>query len=237
MPTMTLKQAVNYFGRSDPLAAKMRAGAQKGLFSAALRAKRDIVARVIPSLAGNKPVDRGIYRAGWQVQKMPAGAAIYNAAPTASLIEDGVPAGNVVASNKAHAALAEWVQRKLGGRRGKPVSVDSMRASSKSINEAKAKYDRAKATWSERAKRARAAGKPEPPRPKPPAALSNKARMKNDFGFAWEVAGAILGAMKRRGIFNRGRGLKVLTNYTKNVLPGVVRQEVEREIAAALEKS
>lgn len=236
MPTMTIREAANYFGKDGPLVAKMKKGAARGLLSAALRAKRDIVARVIPQLSGNKPIDRGIYRAGWQVQKLPNGAAIYNAVPTAAAVEDGVPAGNVVASTKAHVALAEWVQRKLGGRRGKPVSVDSARASTKSVNEAKQKYDKAKETWTLRAKKAREGGRPEPPRPKPPGVLNNKARMKHDYGFAWEVAGAILGAMKKRGIFNRGTGLKVLTNYSKNVLPGVVREEVDREIAKELEK-
>ena len=233
---MTLRQAANFFGASGELAAKMRMGAMRGVLSAALRAKRDIVARVIPQLAGHKPIDRGIYRAGWQVQKLPKGAAIYNAAPTASFIEYGVPAGNVVASNKAHMALAEWVQRKLGGGRGKAVSVGAARGNAQSVNLAKAKYDKAKATWTERAKRSRERGTPEPPKPNPPAAINNKARLKHDFGFAWGVAGAILGAMKKRGIFNRGGGLKVLTNYTANVLPEVMRQEIDREVAKALEK-
>jgi len=233
MPVLSLKDAGAYFDRKGPFAEKMKVAAAKGLLSAALQAKRDIVARVIPALGGQKPVDRGIYRAGWQVQRLPTGAAIYNAVPTASLVEYGVPANNVVASTKAHVALAEWVQRKLGGRRGR-VTVDAQRGSAQSVNKAKEKFDKAKATWTARSKAAIARGAPAPPQPTRPAALSGKARMKHDYGFAWEIAGAILGAMRKRGIFNRGSGLRVLENYTRSTLPGVVKREVEREIAKAL---
>lgn len=231
MPTtrISLKDAGDYFASRGPLATQLKAAATKGLLSAALRAKRDIVARVIPALGGQKPVDRGIYRAGWQVERMPDGAAIYNPVPTASFIEYGVPAGNVVASTKAHVALAEWVQRKLGGR-GKAVSVGAMRASSQQVNAAKAKFDKAKATWTERSKKAIANGKPAPPRPKAPAALTGKGRMKHDFGFAWGVAGAILGAMKKRGIFNRGQGFRILENYMRSTMPAVAREEMAREM-------
>lgn len=234
MPFLNIKDAGSYFAPSGPLMAKMKAAAVKGLFSAALRAKRDIVARVIPSLGSHKPIDRGIYRAGWQVQKLPTGAAIYNAVPTAAMIEYGVPAGNVVASTKAHIALAEWVQRKLGGKRGR-VTVDKARASGNAVNVAKEKFDKAKASWTLRSKKALEKGKPPPPRPKAPGALTSKGRMKLDFGFAWGVAGAILAAMKKRGIFNRGSGLKVLDGYTKNILPGVIREEVGKEITKAMD--
>jgi hypothetical protein len=231
MPVVSLKDAGAYFSPTGPLAQQMKQAAIKGLFSAALRAKRDIVSRVIPQLGGNKPIDRGIYRAGWQVQKLPTGAALYNPVPTAGMIEYGVPANNVVASNKAHLALAEWVQRKLGGRRGKPVSVDAMRGTTQKVNEAKQKFDQAKKTWTERSKSAMAKGKPQPPRPKAPGVLTSKGRAKHDFGFAWSVAGAILASMKKKGIFNRGQGLRVLENYTRSSLPSVIREEVERELA------
>ncbi len=173
MPTtrLSLKDAQVYFDSKGPLANELRAAASKGLFSAALRAKRDIVSRVIGNLGARKPVDRGIYRAGWQVERLPNGAAIYNAVPTAVLVEDGVKGSNVVASTKAHVALAEWVRRKLGG-------------------------------------------------------LSEKE--------AWGVAGAILGAMKKRGIFNRGTGFGILKNYTRSTLPSVIKEECEREIAKAM---
>jgi hypothetical protein len=94
---------------------EMRAAALKGIFSAALRAKNDIVTKVIPQ-KDPAPVDKGIYRAGWQVEKLRTGAAIYNPVPYAAAIEYGVSAGNVVFSNKFQKMLAEWVNRKLGGR-------------------------------------------------------------------------------------------------------------------------
>ena len=165
---ISLKDAGVYFGPDGPLAKRMRAGAVKGLLSAALRAQQDIVARVIPSLSPHMPVDRGTYKAGWQVQKMPDGAAIYNPVPHAVFIEYGIEATKVIPSFRAHKNIAEWAQRKLGG-------LDAKKA--------------------------------------------------------WEVAGAILWSMRRKGIFNRGRGFRVLENYSRNVLPGSIKREVERELA------
>lgn len=242
MPTLRLsvKEAVDYFAPKGPLATQMRAAATKGMLSAALRAKRDIVARVIPSFGGRKPIDRGIYRAGWQVERMPFGAAIYNPVPTAAMIEDGVPANNVVASNKAHVALAEWVQRKLGGRRqGQTIKSTKGKTDAGSsadekadgrINAAKERFDKAKAAWPARSKIAVAKGKPPPPRPKKPAILTSAKRAGFDDSYAWHIAGAILAAMKKRGIFDNGKGLKILTNYVRSSLPTVMREEIEREL-------
>lgn len=165
---ISLKDAGVYFDPRGPLAQELKAAATKGLFSAALRAKRDIVARVIPNLPGSKPIDKGIYRAGWQAERIPGGAVLYNPVPHASMIEYGVPAGNVVASTKAQQALADWARRKLGG-----------------LTAAQ----------------------------------------------AWTVAGGILAAMKKRGIFARGRGLRVLETYVRASLPVVLKEEVERELA------
>lgn len=50
---------------------------------------------------------------------------------------------------------------------------------------------------------------------------------------AWDIAGAIIWKLKRRGIFNRGAGLKILETYTRDRLPAVVREEVERAIERA----
>lgn len=230
MRTLTLKDAQVYFSSSGELGQKLREAAKKGLFSAALRAKRDIVSRVIPSMGGQKPIDRGIYRAGWQVARLPTGAAIYNPVPHAAFVENGVPPGNSALSGKVQMALAEWVQRKLGGRR-KGVSVDAMRKTSQSVNKAKERFEKSKATWAVRAKKARERGAPEPPKPKPPAILSSKGRIKHDFGAAWEIAGAIMHAMHKRGIFARGKGLRVLETYARATLPSVIKQEVERELA------
>jgi hypothetical protein len=254
--TISLKEAQVYFDKNGPLAAELRKAALKGLMSAALRAKRDIVAKVIPALGGQKPVDRGIYRAGWQVERLPEGATVYNTVPTAAFVEYGVPAGNVVISNKAQIALAEWVQRKLGGNKKAGAKVrtakgaewfrqklkgrtaiakEERKESAQTVNGAKAKFDKSKGSWLKRSKKAMSAGKPPPAPPKPPAILTDKGRKKNDYGYAWHIAGAILHSMKKRGIFNRGRGLRILETYSKQVLPGIIKEECEREMKKAVE--
>ena len=116
MPTYTIKEAANFFGRDGKVAEQLRVAARKGLISAANRAKAQLVTREIPQ-AVPPPIDKRIYAAGWQTEALPKGAAIYNATPYAAAIEEGVPAGNVVLSTKMHVAIAEWVQRKLGGGR------------------------------------------------------------------------------------------------------------------------
>jgi hypothetical protein len=168
MPTqvMSLREAGVYFAPMGPFAKEMRKAAAKGLFSAALRAKQDIVARVIPNQP-RVPVDRGIYKAGWQVEKLPDGAAIYNAVPYAIIIENGVPPGNVKAGGRARLNIAEWARRKFGGL---------------------------------------------------------------DANAAWEVAGRIITAMRKRGIFQGGKGLRILEKYSRDTLPNIIKREVEAEL-------
>jgi len=163
---LTLKQAVAWFSPAG-MGAEMREAALRGLYSAALRAKQDLQTRAMTELGNEKPIDRRIYVAGWQVEKLPDGAAVYNAVPHAVFIEYGVPAANVVASFKAQQAIAEWARRKLGG-----------------IDEKK----------------------------------------------AWWVAGAILANLRRKGIFKRGQGLRVLERYVNGSLPVVARDEIAREL-------
>lgn len=112
--TLTTKQAVDWFSPAG-MGEKMKAAALRGLYSAALRAKRDLQTRAMTDLGKEAPIDRRIYVAGWQTEKMPDGAVIYNAVPHAVFIEYGVPAANVVASFKGQQAIAEWARRKLGG--------------------------------------------------------------------------------------------------------------------------
>lgn len=231
---ITLREAGSYFDPNGPLAKELRGAALKGLYSAALRAKRDIVSKVIPS-KDPKPIDRGIYRAAWQVDKLKNGALISNSAPHAAMIEFGVAGGKVVIGTKAQMALAEWVQRKLGGKRGR-VDVGAAKQASGSVNAARAKFEKAKASYNERASKARAAGRAPPPPPKPPGILTSRNRIKHDFGYAWQIAGAILHALKKKGIFGRGKGLRVLEGYSRNTLPAVIREEVEREIRKVKDK-
>jgi len=43
-------------------------------------------------------------------------------------------------------------------------------------------------------------------------------------------------ALKKRGIFNRGRGLQVLSMFAKNSMPAVIREEVEKAMQKAVGK-
>lgn len=45
------------------------------------------------------------------------------------------------------------------------------------------------------------------------------------------VAFGILRSLKRRGIFRRGEGLRILETFTKDRLPGIIAEEVRRELA------
>lgn len=201
MPTYTIKEAANFFGRDGKVAEQLRVAARKGLISAANRAKAQLVTREIPQ-AVPPPIDKRIYAAGWQTEALPKGAAIYNATPYAAAIEEGVPAGNVVLSTKMHVAIAEWVQRKLGGGRAKSTPM-------------------------------RASGAPMRPRvnksgvARDPAA----ARLAATNPQAWATAAAIMQVLKRRGIFNRGKGLRIFERFLERSLPAIIREEVEREIA------
>lgn len=112
--TLTIKQAVEWFSPAG-MGAAMSKAALKGLYSAALRAKKELATKAMTELGTEVPVDRRVYAAGWMAERMPDGAVIYNSVPHAVFIEYGVPGANVVASKKAQLAIAEWAKRKLGG--------------------------------------------------------------------------------------------------------------------------
>lgn len=235
MPTLTIKEAANYFGKSGPIAVQMRKAAHKGLMSAALRMKQVLVTREIPKTMP-APVDKGIYRAGWQVEKLPNGAAVYNAVPYAVFIEYGVSAGNVVASKKFQIALAEWVRRKLGGK-SKSVSVRSV--SKERGKAAKKTHQERMKRWRERIrdlKRRNALRKRKkllplamPKAPKLPQEAAGATKSPG-FDYAWRVAGAIMHAMKKRGIFRQGKGLRILEKFVGAHGKTLVRDEVQRAL-------
>lgn len=106
--TVTLEDAPEYFGR---LNTKYQKAAKRGLLRAAHRLKRVIVSEIIPSRFP-QPRDRGIYRAGWQVEKIPEGAAVFNNEVHAVFIEHGVRAENVKIGKAMITALSEWASRK-----------------------------------------------------------------------------------------------------------------------------
>lgn len=195
---LTIQQAANYFGKGGPLAAKIREASARGLLSAAERAVQQIVTREIPAKLP-PPIDRRVYAAGWHSERLPQGAAIYNAVPYAAAIEDGVPAGNVTFSTKMQVALAEWAQRKgISARRGRRLASGGGKRPS--VNRTGVARD--------------------------PAA----ARLQSIQPDVWAVAGAIMHVLKRRGIFNRGRGLRVLAEFAEKRLPAIIEEEVNREL-------
>lgn len=108
MSAVDLRDADAHFKRLDE---GIRAGAVRGLQSAALRGLQVILVEIIPSRSP-QPVDRGLFRAGWKVFMEHDGASIENNEPHAPVIEFGVRAESVKIGRKLIAALAEWVVRK-----------------------------------------------------------------------------------------------------------------------------
>lgn len=96
---------------------ELRKKAGRALYSAGLRGVQVLQTQLIPA-AVPKPVDRGVYRAGWRCDPLMReggdinGAEIYNVEPTAALIEKGVRAENIKIGRAMIDALAEWVLRK-----------------------------------------------------------------------------------------------------------------------------
>jgi len=84
------------------------------------------VQEVTSALAPRAPVDRGTYRRSWHVDDIPTGAALYNSAAWASVIELGRRAG---AKAPPLRVIIEWVARKkLAGDRGASHAVRSQDA-------------------------------------------------------------------------------------------------------------
>lgn len=92
------------------LGEKRRKAAMKGLLSAAHRLV-GVINEIIEA-EPRKPVDRGIYKAGWRVRKETDGVLVFNATPHASFIEDGVRGDHVRVGRAMVDAIAAWVQRK-----------------------------------------------------------------------------------------------------------------------------
>lgn len=174
---MASRISIFEFGNwSRKLDKKMREAAERGLLSAAVRLQGHVVNVVIPA-EKRIPVDRGVYRAGWRVRRIPGGALLYNAVPYASIVEHGARASNIKIGRKMIEALTEWVRRKgIGGGTAK-------------------------------------SGRPR----------------KLSLDDARPIAWAIATSMKKRGIFNDGKGLGILAKANRMV-SGFVDEEVKREL-------
>lgn len=103
--SLTPKEAAAFFRK-----AAVRQAAIKGLRSAALRGVQDIVTRIIPSRSP-RPVDRGLFAAGFKPVDLPTGAAIENREPHAPYVEYGVMGDRVRPGRAMIDALVGWVER------------------------------------------------------------------------------------------------------------------------------
>jgi hypothetical protein len=105
--TFTLDDADKF---ADAIGEAITKAKVNGLLSAAMRGVQIIQTQIIPSRSP-QPVDRAVYKGAWKVNPNTDGSVdIYNDAPHAVFIEDGVR--NPRMGAKARAALAEWATRK-----------------------------------------------------------------------------------------------------------------------------
>jgi len=95
----------------ETLKKATRTASRKAVLSASLRVVSHIVSVLIPA-AQPRPVDRGIYRAGFRARRIQDGALIQNTAPHALFVEKGVRGKNVKVGKAMIDALAGWVKRK-----------------------------------------------------------------------------------------------------------------------------
>lgn len=145
---------------------------ERAMVATAARLVNHIQTEIIPNLEP-QPVDRGLYRAAWRHKAVRGGAEVYNTAPNAPFIEDGVRAENVKLGRRMIDALAAWVVRKGIVAKGKAAKAE-----------------------------------------------------------ARQVAWAITSKMRERGIFNGGKGFKVLDKAVAHVgrfLDEEFKREVKRE--------
>jgi hypothetical protein len=178
----------------------IREAAIRGLRAAALRLVNHIVVSVIPA-EPRVPVDRGIYRAGWKMRPIEGGAEVYNNTPHASFIEDGVRAANVKVGRLMLDAITAWVKRKGIDKGPGPKLIKGLTAA--------VKNQRIGATVTKTAK----------------GSMLNPTSDSRARSIAWAIAMN----MKKKGIFNDGKGLGILRKASK-VRNQYVREEIAREI-------
>lgn len=94
----------------DAVGQKIRLAKQRGVLSAAQRLVQVIKTEIVPG-ENPPPVDQGAYLAGWDAEPTADGAAVFNTAPHAPIIEEGGRPGFQIGRAMIN-ALAEWVTRK-----------------------------------------------------------------------------------------------------------------------------
>lgn len=205
-------------------------GARRGMLSAGARIVNDIVTRVIPA-EPRMPVDRGIYRAGWQFEATEGGVAVYNATPQAPIIEWGVRAERVKPGKAMIDALTQWVQRKgIGTSRAqasggvKKPGISKVRAPPSLASQITKPVKDFVKKLSRLLKVQPTSGGGGGKGGKGSASLGDdEAR-----GIAWAIARN----MQKKGIFNNGKGLRILEKATK-MMPRILETEITREITRA----
>lgn len=120
------------------MAAQHKDAARRGLVSAVIKLNQYIVLQLIPRNVP-QPVDRGAYRAGWKfTQLSETSVYLYNSAPHASLVENGVK--EVTIGPALIDALAAWVKRKgIGSRIEQKVVKGEVKLRVKKPNKAEAR--------------------------------------------------------------------------------------------------
>ena len=103
-----LEDAAQWVG--GELKNNLHDAALRGLVSAAARLVQIITQQIIP-MKSPRPVDRGVFRAGWRFRPEVDGATIENLEPVAAFIEYGVRPGVPVGRAMVD-ALEGWVIRK-----------------------------------------------------------------------------------------------------------------------------
>lgn len=116
------------------LEAAFKTVMQRVAIATANRMRNHIVTVLIPGET-RVPVDRGIFRAGWQARAAPDGAVVYNAAPHAAFVEYGVQAQNVKPGRAMIDALAAWVIRKriVNKKGGSPAAKAGQEAEARQV--------------------------------------------------------------------------------------------------------
>lgn len=218
MPTFDVKDAGAF---QKYITEKTTNAATRGVLSAAMRTVSFIQTSVIPSAQPHMPIDRGIYRAGWQFESKEYGADVYNAVPYAPIIEDGARAENIKIGRAMIDALTDWVKRKGIGL-DKKVAIGA-----KGIAKAKAPKPPLEALVKKITKYLKKAFKGGAQ--KGPGGGPKKQPLKLTDAQARSIAWAIAKSMQKKGIFNEGKGLGILKIATKSI-PKFIEQEVLREI-------
>jgi len=217
------------------LNSKLERGVRRGFHSAALRTVAHIQTVLIPR-EKRKPVDMGIYRAAWRVviaKGSTPRVEIVNNAPHAPLIEYGVRAANVKPGRKMLDALTAWVKRK-----GISGGSQKVHPALKEDLPAKPPKERDVATSSGDVTAFPELKKLVRQLKKMIQAIRSATQRKGDVSVApavgdadaERIAWAIAMSMKKHGIFNEGKGLRIAQRARAVLVRQFIRAEVIREL-------